>query len=548
MISHEGIDRNFRFLVVEVRRQVETVFKLLANPSDTLIRSVLSRDNYTDTLKSLIAKKCISFYRHAVTIDEQSANRVTAINVATTNLERIADFCGNIAVRVRRLRDRAFLDQFDFAPYSAVLADAILLVEEAMRTLNTTVALRVCRAEESLDQLYNADFNRIREALQTGEDVDDLLSCLYIFHYLERMGDSLLNIGEAILFAATGEKLKLHEYLRLRDALSARDPSLGMSDYAFDFDLETRSGCRIGLVHEKTDAAGSEADAIFKKGHADKIRKERANIARWEELEPGLPPRVLEFRDGDADAALLLEFLDGYTLRDLVLNAERPNVDRAIEHLQTTLRHVWRATRRDEPVNAGFMRQTLSRLEDVFRLHPRFRSPSREIGTVAIASLADLIKSAAEIEETLSAPFTVLVHGDLNGDNVIYNHREDRIHLIDLYRTHESDWLQDITVLLVSNFRLPVPSGGAIREALNHAILRIYDFARDFAADQQDRTYGARLALGLARSLITSTRFEIDETFAGEMYDRAVYLLEKIVSLPPEKIDAFQPSSEVLIY
>lgn len=156
MISHEGIDRNFRFLVVEVRRQVDTVFKLLAAPSDTLIRSVLARDNYTDTLKTLIAKKCISFYRHAETIDEQSANRVSAINVATTNLERMADFCGNIAIRVHRLQDRSFLDQFDFGPYAAVLPEAVLLVEEAMRTLDTSVALGVCRAEESLDQLYNA--------------------------------------------------------------------------------------------------------------------------------------------------------------------------------------------------------------------------------------------------------------------------------------------------------------------------------------------------------------------------------------------------------
>jgi hypothetical protein len=68
------------------------------------------------------------------------------------------------------------------------------------------------------------------------------------------------------------------------------------------------------------------------------------------------------------------------------------------------------------------------------------------------------------------------------------------------------------------------------------------------AADQGDRTYGARLALGLARSFVTSTRFEIDETFAGEMYSRAVYLLEKIVNLPPGKAEAFQPSNEVLIY
>jgi len=48
MITSEGIDRNFRFLVLEARGQVEMTARLLREPTEPIIRSLLSRDNYTD--------------------------------------------------------------------------------------------------------------------------------------------------------------------------------------------------------------------------------------------------------------------------------------------------------------------------------------------------------------------------------------------------------------------------------------------------------------------------------------------------------------------
>ncbi|MGD2108616.1 MAG: PhoU family transcriptional regulator, partial [Phycisphaerae bacterium] len=77
MITHEGIDRNFQFLVLEVRKQLETTAQLLEAPSESLLRSVLSRDNYTDTLKGLIEKRCVAYFRHTPTIDKFSANLVS---------------------------------------------------------------------------------------------------------------------------------------------------------------------------------------------------------------------------------------------------------------------------------------------------------------------------------------------------------------------------------------------------------------------------------------------------------------------------------------
>ena len=546
MVTNEGIDRNFQFLVLEVRKQLETTLRLLQEPTDGLLRNVLSRDNYTDTLKSLIEKRCISYFRHTATIDKTSANVVTAINVATTNLERIADFCVNVATHVRKLTDPEFVRRFDYQPYFTELLTVVPLVGKAFHDVDTGSALRICRAENVLDELYEADYERISAALESGEPVRDLLACLYISHYLERMGDALLNIGEALLFAATGEKLKLHDYMRLRDTLEARARDASLSDYALDFAWETRSGCRIAKVEERSEA-GQELEAIFKKGHSAKLRRERENIARWEEVLPGLPPKVLEFREGPKDAALLLEFLDGFTLRDLILDGQEPFIAEAMDRLERTLRTIWRATKQDQPVNARFVDQVSARLDDVLRLHPEFATACCEVGSLSIASFEQLLDSSSEAEERFDAPFTVLVHGDLNTDNIIYNHDERKIHLIDLYRSTETDYVQDLSVLLVSNFRIPVFEGRT-RQVLNQVTLRAYDFARSFAAEMNDQTFTVRLMLGLARSFITSTRFEVDADFAKVMYMRAVYLLEKVIAGGDCDTEEFELSTDVLVY
>ena len=74
------------------------------------------------------------------------------------------------------------------------------------------------------------------------------------------------------------------------------------------------------------------------------------------------------------------------------------------------------------------------------------------------------------------------------------------------------------------------------------------DFAREFAREQGDETFEARLALGLVRSFISSTRFDIRRTFAEEMLRRATYLLESLAGVEDGDYASFRPPRDVLIY
>ena len=69
---------------------------------------------------------------------------------------------------------------------------------------------------------------------------------------------------------------------------------------------------------------------------------------------------------------------------------------------------------------------------------------------------ARIIDAAEAVERTLVAPYTVLIHGDYNTNNILYDPAEDRIHYIDLHRSADADLVQDVSVYMISHFRLPV--------------------------------------------------------------------------------------------
>jgi hypothetical protein len=115
---------------------------------------------------------------------------------------------------------------------------------------------------------------------------------------------------------------------------------------------------------------------------------------------------------------------------------------------------------------------------------------------------------------------------------------EKRIYFIDLHRACYFDYVQDLSVLMVSIYRLQVLSG-VTRKQMMESAKAVYRFGRRFASRQQDATFEVRLAAGLARSFATSTRFFFDKKLASRMHLRARYLLERLAKLTPEQAQTF---------
>ena len=285
---------------------------------------------------------------------------------------------------------------------------------------------------------------------------------------------------------------------------------------------------------------------MFKDGEKGKLRGERDRVASWHEIFPGLAPRVLDYRKRGKQASLLIEHLPGLTLEQVIVHEDHDVLRAAQKRLGRTMRAIWEQTRRRKPRPAGHVAQLRERLASVLEVHPDFQTGRARVCGTRVASLDKLLARAERLEAKLEPPFSVYIHGDFNLDNIIYDPERDRVRFIDLHRSRYLDYVQDVAVFLVSSYRLQVLDR-PVRERLMRVAFDFHRVAAKFARRNDDRTFEARLALGLARSLITSTRFVLDRTRAEDMFLRGVYLLQRLGELDRADARRFRLPVETLL-
>jgi len=179
----------------------------------------------------------------------------------------------NIVNQTQYFQDRSFLSQYNYRAYFQEIGVALDLVAESLRQGKIKDALQICHAEIKIDSLFKNDFTALMDAMKETNKIGDAITTFNILRYLERIGDSLLNIGEAIISAYAGTRLKLYEYTAIKDSLR-RDTG----EFLFqDLDVETKSGCRIEKILTRNDERSNQ-EVIFKEGNINKIQQEKEKL------------------------------------------------------------------------------------------------------------------------------------------------------------------------------------------------------------------------------------------------------------------------------
>jgi len=545
MYINDSVEENLRFLILEVQKQLERTSAYIREPTLELLDSVLSRDDYIDNLKTIIQRRCFSSVANLDKDETNTVDAFKAVNIVASNLERIADFCEKILRQLTYIEDEEILDRYTFDGLFEEVLKGVSLVPEAVLQGNATVAISLCRIEARIDEIYAEMFQNILLELKTGERIQSLITALFIARYLERMGDSLLNIGEAAISAFLGERIKIEQLDVLNDSLEAAELNPEISDLSLKTMGETKSGCKIDLVSGNLEGDGATM-VIFKEGHRKKLELEKAGVDYWDALMPGIAPTIYAHRQAENSAALLFEYLSGQTFEQILLSGSKTELANALECLVETLSKVWLKTKRPMAVPSNFVEQIRGRLDDIYTVHPGFAETKAVLGHIDILSFEELLLRAADIEQNLAPPFSVLTHGDLNVDNIIFDPKKKRLRFIDLHRSSYNDYVQDISVFMVSNFRLQV-FDAPIRRRIGRVIHNFHAHTSKFANGVKDQSFELRLGLGLARSFVTSTRFVLDEKRARDMLLRARYLLETITNMNPGQYRKFKVPEEVIL-
>ncbi|MEN8179753.1 MAG: PhoU domain-containing protein [Pseudomonadota bacterium] len=544
MVVPKGIRENLRFLIAEVSGQLAVLQSYLSTPVATLGKRILDREGYAGNLKQRIHNSSLVQISSASEGDvSNQMNR--AVEMIATHLDRMAEHAREVVQQTSYLNDSSVLMAEEYDPLLAPLLQGLDLIESAFCEQDNQQALKLGEVEQELDTAYKGYLKRYTKALRQRKQTEDLVCLIFVAHHMEQMGDEMLNISEAIISANMGQPFNTSRY----STLSASMAKLGeknIEDLVFEPIAETRSGSGIAGI-TLSDKGGDGYDAIYKDGQKRKLKEERQGVESWHEIFPGLAPKILSYHKRGQSAALLIEHLAGLTFEQILLHEPNKLLRVTLRHLTGTLASVWQETRSKKKVSADYIGQLSKRLDDVYAIHPEFQQEESRVGTLSLPSFEHLLEQAVSLEKKIEAPFSVYIHGDFNVDNIIYDPVEKRISFIDLHRSRYMDYVQDVTVFMVSIYRLQVLDKQVRGRILDLAV-EFCEFARKFARRRGDETFEIRLALGLVRSFATSTRFILDKSLSRAMFLRARYLLELVLQVNPKQPSGFQvPIKEIFV-
>jgi phosphate uptake regulator/aminoglycoside phosphotransferase len=536
----KGIRDNLRFLLVETGAQVDHLQGFFETCSPSVARRVLDRSGYAASLKDRIHDSC---YRDIAGASPRKAAILRTVQQIATELLRISGLCCDCIHQFGHLEEQQRLCSDDFSDDLQQVAAAIGSIEAALQQGDTQQALRIGRVERRLDRSFRRQLKQFTARMKRSKHPQRLISSLFVAQAIEQMGDALLDIGEAIISFNLGQPVDMQRYRMLLDSVQElgdeeSSPDLGLTRIA-----ETRSGSGISALSSQTDDKAYRA--IVKDGAKRKLKEEHQSVRSWHEIYPGLAPRILSYKKRGQSAALLIEHLAGQTFEQIVLHESDELVTETLKRLGKTCRSVWKETRMEEAASAGYMAQLQQRMPDVYAVHPEYRQDKSRLCGAAIPSFDQQMRRAGKLEAQLKAPFSVYIHGDFNVDNVIYDPLDKRINFIDLHRSDYMDYVQDVSVFMVSNYRLHVLDR-PLRRRIHRVARDFCAMARRFAHKSGDTTFEIRLALALARSFASSTRFILDASLADGMFLRARYLLDRVLETPVKRAGRFRTPVEQL--
>lgn len=510
----EGIHTDLQFLILEIKKQASASLSMLGKPTSQKMKRMRDREYMVNTLRTTIEHKAY-FGIHGN--DKLLLNQLKAYITIASNLERIADYLVNIGVHSLAFPKPKVINEFQFNRYYRIFSRAFDAIYPALNEQNIDLAQQICDFEQDIDDLYLESYAHIKSKLITDEEVDATLASLKIASYLERVGDSLLNIGEAILDVHIGEKMGIVQFRHLKRGLEEQGIRIGDGSVEYRPIMNTRSGCRVARIIATQ--ADSQAITIFyKEGAREKIEDEIKGLKLWQKHHPGRTPAVLWTQTRKEVATLLLEYIEGDDFLEILINKGHL-LDVALELLTASLTQAWQTSIRHKSVKADYITQLKRRQGDILSQHSSLFTDDADFDRIT--------RLGGKLEKKFRSPFTTLIHGDFNADNIIVRQPEQRLCYVDVHRSQRGDYVQDLSVFMISNLRIPVFSRD-IRQRLNKANLALFEIAKSFAEANNDDTFEPRLGIGLIRSLVSSTRFIIDKSFAQELLARAVSILNQL--------------------
>jgi phosphate transport system protein len=208
----EQLMREVRRMGLMVEEAISKAVAALVNGQPELAHQVVEDDAAINEAHLQIEQACLQI----MALQQPMASdlrQVTATLKIITDLERIADHAVDIARVTLRIADQPLIKPLVDTPEMARLAQQ--MVGEAVSAFvnrDKERALAMIARDHEVDRLYKKVIEDITALMQQDPaNVPQGVQLLFVGSALERIGDHATNLGEWLIYLATGERAELNQ-------------------------------------------------------------------------------------------------------------------------------------------------------------------------------------------------------------------------------------------------------------------------------------------------------------------------------------------------
>ncbi|AFM42120.1 phosphate transport system regulatory protein PhoU [Desulfosporosinus acidiphilus SJ4] len=195
----------------EVSRILQGSMKALYSLDREKAEFWIAEDQKVNDYERQVDDECVLLIATQQPVAKDLRKIISAMKIST-DLERIADLAIDIAKVVRRIE----------GPLCKPLIDIPRMADEAMKMMrqgleaysneDMVLAQNLSELDDAVDHLYK---QVVRDLLvimtQESDNLDQAMHLTFVARYLERIADHATNIGENVIYIATGERKDLNK-------------------------------------------------------------------------------------------------------------------------------------------------------------------------------------------------------------------------------------------------------------------------------------------------------------------------------------------------
>lgn len=204
--SLDGVKDNVLRLGAKVEEALERAGRALMERDSELADSVRWDDRDVNNLQRDINGEITGLIAMQAPV-ARDIRELLALYHAAAELERMGDYAVNIAKLAQQLASEPETPIFKQIPrMEQICREQLRAAMRALVDVSEEGARAVCQRDDEIDDLYNSVYEDAMALMTVApERARQATHMLFAAHHLERLGDRVTNIGEDVVFLATGQ-------------------------------------------------------------------------------------------------------------------------------------------------------------------------------------------------------------------------------------------------------------------------------------------------------------------------------------------------------